>query len=72
MQRMKGQRLIHTARVKQALERSAESNKPEGNGKHVRARKATDLYRNGSHIQSLSTTYLYPANIGEVCHGSEV
>ena len=72
MQRMKGQRLIHASRVKQAWGRSAESNKPEGNGKHVRARKATNLYRNGACIQGLSTTYLYPANIREVCHGSEV
>ena len=39
MQRMKTQKLIHAARVKQTLERVAESDKLGGNGKRMRARK---------------------------------
>ena len=72
MQRMKIQELIHTARVKQAPERAAESNKPVGNGKCVRAKKAMDSYGSGACTQGLGTTYLYPTNTGEVSHGSEV
>ena len=69
---MKTQEVIHVARIKQALERAAESGKPIGNDKHVRARKAMDLYESGACTQGSSTTYLYPANIGEVGHSSEV
>ena len=72
MQRMKTQELIHSARVKQAPEHATESDKPVGNGKRVRARKAMDSYGSGAYIQGLGTTYLYQANTGEVGHGSEV
>ena len=72
MQRMKAQRLISAARVKRALELTAESDKPGGNGKCVRDRKVTDSYGSGACTQGLSTTYLYSANIGKVGHGSEV
>ena len=72
MQRMKAQRLINTIRVKRALELTAESDKPGGNGKCVRARKVTDSYGSGACTQGLSTTYLYSANTGKVGHGSEV
>ena len=72
MQRMKAQRLINAARVKRAPELTAESDKPGGNGKRVRARKVTDSYGSGACTQGLSTTYLYLANIGKVGHGSEV
>ena len=72
MQRMKAQRLIHAVRVKRAPKRAAESDKPEGNDKHVRARKAMDLYESGACTQGSGTTYLYPANIGEVDHGLEL
>ena len=72
MQRMKAQRLINTIRVKRALELTAESDKPGGNGKCVRARKVTDSYGSGACTQGLSTTYLYLANTGKVGHGSEV
>jgi len=72
MQRMKAQRLIHAARVKWALEHTAKSNKPRGNGKCVRAKKATDLYGSGACAQGSGTTYLYHANTGEVGHGLEV
>ena len=69
---MKTQELIHATRVKQALEHAIESDKPIGNGKRMKARKAMDSYGSGAYIQGLGTTYLYPANIGEVGHGSEV
>ena len=72
MQRTKAQRLIHTARVKQTLERAAESDKPEGNGKCMRVKKAMNSYESGACTQDLGTTYLYPANTGEVGYGSEV
>ena len=72
MQRMKAQRLIHIARAKQALERATESDKPGGNGKRLRARKAMDSYGSGACIQGSDIIYLYPANIREVGHGSKV
>ena len=72
MQRMKAQRLINAIRVKRALELTAESDKPGGNGKCVRARKVTDSYGSGACTQGLSTIYLYSANTGKVGHGSEV
>ena len=34
--------------------------------------RAMDSYGSGVHTQGSSTTYLYPANTGEVGHGSEV
>ena len=72
MQRMRTQRLIHTARVKRALEHTVESNKLGGNDKRVRARKAIDLYESGARMQGSDTTYLYLANTGELGHGSDV
>ena len=69
---MKTQELIHATRVKQAPKHAIESDKPIGNGKRMKARKAMDSYGSGAYIQGLGTTYLYPANIGEVGHGSEV
>ena len=69
---MKTQELIHATRVKQAPEHAIESDKPIGNGKRVKAKKAMDSYGSGAYIQGSGTTYLYPANIGEVGHGSEV
>ena len=72
MERTKTQRFIRVARVKQALERAVESDKPGGNGKHVRPRKAMDSYGSIACMQGLSFTYLYFANTGEVGHGSEV
>ena len=68
----KGPCIIHAARVKRIPEHVAELNKPRGHGKRVRVRKAMDLDRSRACIQGLGTTYLYPANIGEVDHGSEV
>jgi len=64
--------MIHVVRVKQILERVAESDKHRGNGKCVKARKVMDSDGSRACIQGSSTTYLYPANIGEVGHGSEV
>ena len=49
-----------------------ESNKPGGNGKRVRSRKVMSSDRSGACTQGLNTTYLYPANTGEVSHGPEV
>ena len=72
MQRMRTQRLIHTTRVKRALEHAVESNKLGGNDKRVRARKATDSYESGAHMQGLDITYLYPTNTGELGHRSDV
>ena len=72
MQRMKTQELIHATRVKQASECAEELDKLAGNGKRVSAKKAMDLYGSRTCTQGLSTTYLYPANTGEVGHGSEV
>ena len=69
---MKTQKLIHVTRVKQTPERVVESEKPRGNGKHMRARKAMDLYGSGACTQGLITTNLYVANAREVGHGSEV
>ena len=68
MQRVKTQEPIHAARVKQA----PESNKPVGNGKRMSAKKAMDSYGSGARTQGSGTTYMYPANIGEVGHGLEV
>ena len=62
----------HAVRVKQILERAAESDKHRGNGKYVKARKVMDLNKSGACTQGLGTTYLYPANIVEVGHGLEV
>ena len=72
MQRMKAQELIHATRVKQTPERATESDKPVGNGKCMRARKAMDSYGNGAYTQGSSTTYPYPVNTREVGHGSEL
>ena len=69
---MKTQKLIYAARIKQTPERVAESDKPRGNGKRMRARKAMDSYGSGACTQGSSTTYLYLANTGEVGHESEV
>ena len=69
---MKTQELIHATRIKQAPKHAAELDKPVGNGKRMNARKTMDLYGSGACIQGLGTTYLYPANTGEVGHGSEV
>ena len=51
---------------------AVESGKPVGNGKRMNTRKTMDSYRSGARIQGSSTTYLYPANTGEVGHGLEV
>ena len=64
--------IIHVARIKQILERTVELDKPRGNGKHVRARKAMDSYGSGARTQGSSTTYLYSANTREVDHRSKV
>ena len=69
---MKTQELIQATRVKQAPKRVAELNKSVGNGKRMNAKKAMDSYGSGAHTQGSGTTYLYPANTGEVGHGSEV
>ena len=69
---MKTQELIHTTRVKRAAKRAIESDKPIGNGKDKNARKAMDSHGSGPCTQGSGTTYLYPANTGEVGHGSEV
>ena len=69
---MKAQELIHATRVKQTPEHATKSDKPVGNGKCMRARKAMDSYGNGAYTQGSSTTYLYPVNTGEVGHGLEL
>ena len=51
MQRMKTQKLLHVARAKQTQERAAESNKPRGNSKCVKARKAMDTYGSEAHTR---------------------
>ena len=38
----------------------------------MRARKKMDSYGSGARIHGSDTTYLYPANIGKVGHGSKV
>ena len=48
MQRMKAQELIHATRVKQTPEHATKSDKPVGNGKCMRARKAIDSYESGA------------------------
>ena len=48
MQRMKTRELIYAVRVKQIPERATGSDKPEGNGKHMKARKAMDSYGSGA------------------------
>ena len=48
---MKTQELIHTTRVKQALERVVESNKSIGNGKRMNVKKAMDSYGSGARIR---------------------
>ena len=68
----KGPSIIHAARVKRISEHAAELDKPRGNGKCVRAKKAMDSDGSGACTHGLDTIYLYPANIGEVGHGSEV
>jgi len=72
MQRMKTQRFIHAIRAKRAPKHVAESYKPGGNGKRVRARKAADSYGSGACTLGSGTTYLYPTNTREVGHRSEV
>ena len=52
--------------------KTQESNKLVSNGKRMNARKAMDSYGSGARTQGSGTTYLYPANIGEVGHRSEV
>ena len=69
---MKTQELIHATRIKQAPKHAAESEKPVGNGKCMNTRKAMDLYGSGACTQGSDTTYLYPANTGEVSHELEV
>ena len=69
---MKTQKLIYAARIKQTPEHAAESDKPRGNGKRVKARKVMDSYGSGACTQGSSTTYLYLANTGEMGHGLEV
>ena len=38
----------------------------------MRAKKVMNSYGSGAHTQGLGITYLYPANTGEVGHGSKV
>ena len=64
--------IFHAARVKQLPERIAKSDKHRGNGNCVNARKVMDSDGSGAYTQGPSTTYLYPANIGKVGHGSRV
>ena len=68
----KGPCIIHAARVKQILECTTELDKPRGNGKHVKARKAMDLDGSGACTQDSSTIYMYSANTGEVGHEPKV
>ena len=72
MQKIKTQELIHTARVKQIPEHATGSDKLEGNGKHVRARKSMDSYKSGVCTQDSITIYLYLTKTREVGHGSAV
>ena len=44
----KGPCIIHAARVKQISEHTAESDKPGGNGKRMRARKVMDSDESGA------------------------
>ena len=53
--------VFHTARVKHLAERTAKSDKYEGNSKGVKAIKVMDSNGSGAYTQSLSTTYLYPS-----------
>jgi len=48
----KGQCVFHVARVKQIQKCTTESDKPRGNGKRVKAKKAMDLDRSGACTQS--------------------
>ena len=64
--------IIHAARVKRIPEHVAELDKPRGNGKRMKVRKAMDSNRSRACTQGLGTTYLYLANTGEVGHGLEV
>ena len=64
--------IIHAARVKQIPERVAKSDKCGDNGKCVKAKKVMDSDGSGICTQGLGTTYLYPANTGEMGHGTEV
>ena len=64
--------IFHTIRVKQLPKRTVESDKCEGNGKCEKARKVMDSDGSRACIQGLGTTYLYPANVREVGHGSRV
>ena len=66
---MKTQWLIHATRVKQALERAVEPDKPTSNGKRMNGRTTMDLYGSGAYTQDSGTTYLYPTNTGKVGHG---
>ena len=69
---MKTQKLIHTARVKQTLEQTTESDKYGANGKRVKAKKVMESYGSGACTQGLNTTYMYLADTGEVGHELEV
>ena len=68
----KGPCIFHAARIKQLPERIVESDKHKGNGKWVKAKKVMDSDGSEAYTQDLGTTYLYPANTGEVGHGSRV
>ena len=59
-------------RVKQALERAAEPDKPIGNGKRMNAKTTMDSYGSGAYTQDSGTTYLYPTNTGKVHNGLKV
>ena len=72
IQRIKTKKLTHATRVKQAPERVPKSNKPVGNGKRMNIRTTMDSYGSRACTQGSSTTYLYPANTGEVGHRSKV
>ena len=71
-QKPKGPCVFLIARVKQILEHTTKPDRPEGNGKCVKTRKIMDSDESGACTQGSNTTYLSPANTGEVGHGSEV
>ena len=66
------QAMLSSKRNEMQRIKTQESNKVVGNGKRVSARKAMDSYGSEARTQGSGTTYLYPANIGEMGHGSEV
>ena len=59
---MKTRELIYAVRVKQIPERATGLDKPKGNDKRVRARKAMESYGSEACTQGSDTVYLYPAN----------